>query len=168
MTDRSHYRKPCPYDEVDVYRVLVMFEVTDPCIQHAVKKLLAAGKRGAKDASKDVAEAIESLQRWQQMRREEEDAVPVAKPDPNAWRNYSRELPKRNDLSLNDEPTQSAHPGDQPLVADYHATVEAAKKGDQHALQLLQAAAERELRAASCSDLAALRIRSELVPGVDP
>jgi hypothetical protein len=74
MTDRSHYRKPCPFDEVDVYRVLVMFEVTDPCIQHAVKKLLAAGKRGSKDAAKDVAEAIESLDRWREMRDEEQRA----------------------------------------------------------------------------------------------
>ena len=46
----------------------------------ALKKVLAAGKRGAKDDAKDVQEAIDSLQRWQVM-REEDDAVrraPVA------------------------------------------------------------------------------------------
>lgn len=65
------YHKPCPYPSIDVYRVLVLFEVADPCIQHAVKKLLVAGGRGAKDAATDVGEAIASLQRWQEMRAEE-------------------------------------------------------------------------------------------------
>lgn len=39
----SHYHKACPYPSIDVYRVLELFKVTDPCIQHAVKKLLVAG-----------------------------------------------------------------------------------------------------------------------------
>lgn len=68
----AHYYKPCPYAEVDVYRVLKLFDVTDQCIGHALKKLLVAGGRGAgKDVSKDVQEAIDSLLRWQEMRAEE-------------------------------------------------------------------------------------------------
>lgn len=67
----SHYFKPCPADKVDVYRVLCMFEVTDPCLQHAIKKLLAAGSRGVKDKARDVQEAIDSLERWKTMRSEE-------------------------------------------------------------------------------------------------
>jgi hypothetical protein len=67
----SHYHKPCPYDFIDVYRVLELFGVTDPCLQHAIKKLLVAGGRGQKDIRKDVAEAIVTLTRWQQMREEE-------------------------------------------------------------------------------------------------
>lgn len=70
----SHYHKPCPYEYVDVYRVLELFGVTDPCLQHAIKKLLVAGGRGAKPAPKDIAEAIVTLTRWQQMRQEEEIA----------------------------------------------------------------------------------------------
>jgi len=68
----SHYFKEVSHlSHVDVYRVLDLFQVTDPCIQHAVKKLLAPGKRGAgKDAAKDVQEAIDSLLRWQEMQRE--------------------------------------------------------------------------------------------------
>ena len=66
-----HYFKPCPWDAVDVYRVLEMFQVTDPCIQHAVKKLLAPGDRGAKKTRQDVQEAIDSMVRWQEMRQEE-------------------------------------------------------------------------------------------------
>jgi hypothetical protein len=77
-----HYFKPCPFDDVDIYRVLSMFGVTDPCLQHAIKKLLVAGQRGAKaDAGwtveKDVQEAIDTLLRFQEMRREEAN---VAKP----------------------------------------------------------------------------------------
>ncbi|UQS93303.1 hypothetical protein Scipio_00074 [Acinetobacter phage Scipio] len=58
--------------ELDVYRVLKLFDVTDPCIQHAVKKLLCAGGRGVKDVDKDVHEAIDSLLRYEEMRREDE------------------------------------------------------------------------------------------------
>lgn len=70
-SEHSHYFKPCPYDQVDVYRVLQLFTVTDPCIQHAVKKLLCAGGRGPKDAAKDIQEAIDALERWKAMRAEE-------------------------------------------------------------------------------------------------
>jgi hypothetical protein len=71
MDGYSHYYKRVPYDYVDVYRVLELFEVTDPAIQHAVKKLLVAGGRGHKDLEKDVKEAIVSLNRWISMREEE-------------------------------------------------------------------------------------------------
>ena len=56
---------------LDVYRVLRLFDVTDPCIQHAVKKLLVAGGRGSKDVEKDIQEAMDSLARWQEMRKED-------------------------------------------------------------------------------------------------
>ncbi len=67
----AHYFKPCPFAEVDIYRFLLLFTVDDPCIQHAVKKAMCAGARGAKDAAKDIQEAIDSLERWKQMRAEE-------------------------------------------------------------------------------------------------
>lgn len=69
----SHYYKKVPQGVkyIDVYRVLEMFSVSDPAIQHAVKKLLVAGGRGHKDLIKDVEEAIISLNRWVDMRREE-------------------------------------------------------------------------------------------------
>lgn len=70
----SHYFKDVSYlQTVDVYRILQLFNVTDPCVQHAVKKLLVAGGRGAgKDITKDIQEAIDSLKRWQDMRAEEQ------------------------------------------------------------------------------------------------
>lgn len=74
-TDRKHnhyFKDVSKLDTVDVYRVLHLFNVTDPCLQHAVKKLLVAGGRGAgKDISRDIKEAVDSLQRWQEMREEE-------------------------------------------------------------------------------------------------
>lgn len=69
----SHYHKDVRHlDSIDVYRVCTLFNVTDPCLQHALKKLLVAGGRGAgKDADRDVQEAIDSLKRWQAMRAED-------------------------------------------------------------------------------------------------
>ena len=67
----NHYHKPCPYNSIDIYRILLMYEVTDPCLQHAIKKLLVAGGRGAKGEYMDVQEAIDTLSRWQDMRIEE-------------------------------------------------------------------------------------------------
>jgi hypothetical protein len=71
MKEHSHYYKSCPYPVIDVYRVLKIFDVTDPCLAHAVKKLLCAGKRGLKNTDSDVQDVIDTLQRWKAMRDEE-------------------------------------------------------------------------------------------------
>jgi hypothetical protein len=71
----GHYFKNCPYDAVDVYRVLSMFGVTDQALGHAIKKLLVAGGRGAgKDIKQDIQEAIDTLSRWQEMQQEDVNA----------------------------------------------------------------------------------------------
>lgn len=71
--EHNHYFKNVQHlKTIDVYRVLELFEVSDPCIQHAIKKLLVAGGRGAgKTLDKDVKEAIDSLKRYQEMRQED-------------------------------------------------------------------------------------------------
>ena len=71
-TKHSHYFKSVDgLKFIDVYRVLQLFGVTDPCIQHAVKKLLVAGGRGAgKDINRDIQESIDTLVRWQEMQTE--------------------------------------------------------------------------------------------------
>lgn len=82
----SHYFKSVAgLTHVDVYRVLELFDVTDPCIQHAVKKLLVAGGRGVKAAmgqtvARDVQEAIDSLTRWQAMRLEDAERSAMESP----------------------------------------------------------------------------------------
>lgn len=64
----SHYKKDVKHlDTLDVYRVLDLYGVTQPALQHAVKKLLCAGQRGAKDYERDLREAIDSIERALQM-----------------------------------------------------------------------------------------------------
>ena len=69
----SHYHKDVSYlKTIDVYRVIELWEVTSPSLQHAIKKLLVPGGRGAgKDMAKDIQEAIDSLIRWQEMQVED-------------------------------------------------------------------------------------------------
>lgn len=47
---------------VDVYRVLDAFKTDSAAIDHAVKKLLCAGSRGAKDRLQDLREALLSIE----------------------------------------------------------------------------------------------------------
>ena len=65
----SHYYKDVSHlDKVDIYRVLQLFEVTNPCLQHAIKKLLVAGGRGGgKNFERDLREATDSINRALQM-----------------------------------------------------------------------------------------------------
>lgn len=77
MAKHSHYHKDVSrLASIDIYRVLDLFAVTDPCVQHAVKKLLCAGVRGSKPMATDIQEAIDTLERWKAMRAEN-DAVPA-------------------------------------------------------------------------------------------
>ena len=48
---------------VDVYDVLRAFNVTDPCLQHMIKKCLANGVRGHKDATEDYEDIVASAKR---------------------------------------------------------------------------------------------------------
>jgi hypothetical protein len=48
---------------VDVYDVLQAFGVDCPALQHAAKKILCAGLRGAKGAEQDISEAANSCRR---------------------------------------------------------------------------------------------------------
>lgn len=68
----DHYKKDVKHlYTIDVYRVLDLYDVTQPALQHAVKKLLCAGQRGAKDYERDLREAIDSIERALQMHAED-------------------------------------------------------------------------------------------------
>ena len=74
---------------VDVYDVLRAFSVTDPAIQHAIKKLLCTGIRGHKDTRQDLEEAIQSIERALDVVKVEEklatfanESQPVTSDDP--------------------------------------------------------------------------------------
>lgn len=60
MTNKYKVEMP-PF--ADVYDILVAYNVTNPGLQHAIKKLLMAGKRGHKDVSIDLVEAISAISR---------------------------------------------------------------------------------------------------------
>lgn len=58
------YRKSVRHlDEIDIYQIGNLYEVKSHAVFHALKKLLCAGKRGAKDYEQDLMEAIESIER---------------------------------------------------------------------------------------------------------
>lgn len=59
----SKYHREIRTETVDVYDVLVAFEVTNPATQHAIKKLLMPGQRGHKDTLQDLQEAQASILR---------------------------------------------------------------------------------------------------------
>lgn len=59
----SKYHKTIRSEVVDVYDVLVAFGVSGPATQHAIKKLLMPGQRGAKSALEDLIEARMSVER---------------------------------------------------------------------------------------------------------
>jgi len=60
----AHYFKDVSdIDEIDVYEVLHRFGVTDPCLQHIVKKALCAGERGHKDFHTDLKNIADTAQR---------------------------------------------------------------------------------------------------------
>lgn len=64
----SHYKKPVARLKfLDIYRILKLYAVTDPCLQHIVKKALCAGQRGAKDFRQDVQEIADTAQRCLEM-----------------------------------------------------------------------------------------------------
>lgn len=56
---------------LDINRVLKLFKVTDPCIQFATRTLLHLELDNTSVPVQDIQAAIESLQRWQEMRHED-------------------------------------------------------------------------------------------------
>lgn len=52
--------------KADPYVILKAYEITHPAIQQAIKKLLRAGRKH-KNPRQDVADAITSLKRWEEM-----------------------------------------------------------------------------------------------------
>lgn len=57
---------------IDVYDVLQAWEVTNPALQHLIKKALQLGKRGHKDAIQDAKDIVASAIRAQELVEEKE------------------------------------------------------------------------------------------------
>jgi len=69
----QHYKKYVKHlDYIDVYRIIDLYELHDPCFQHALKKILVPGARGHKDLIKDINDIIDTMQRKLEMIAENE------------------------------------------------------------------------------------------------
>ena len=60
---RHYFKDVSNIAEIDVYAVLKLFDVTDPCLQHIVKKALCAGKRGHKGMMEDLQNIVDTAVR---------------------------------------------------------------------------------------------------------
>jgi hypothetical protein len=69
-TSPSYYHRQFNGKSIDVYDVLVLWDATNPCQQHAIKKLLRAGQ-SIKPLRQDVEETIGTLNRWLEMMEED-------------------------------------------------------------------------------------------------
>lgn len=73
----SHYFRDVSHlKKIDAYRIIDLFNVTDPCMQHILKKALCAGKRGHKDLQRDIQDIFDTTKRRIEM--DEEDALASA------------------------------------------------------------------------------------------
>ncbi len=72
----QHYKKDVRHlDYIDVYRIIELYELHDPCFQHALKKILVPGARGHKDLTKDINDIIDTMQRKLEMIAENENKL---------------------------------------------------------------------------------------------
>lgn len=69
-TTANKYARSCKGVTIDVYDVLQAFNVTNPALQHLVKKALCAGLRGHKDRQQDLQEIIDSANRAIELEKE--------------------------------------------------------------------------------------------------
>ena len=65
----SKYTKLIHGVGVDVYDVLTGWGVTNPALQHLIKKALQCGQRGHKDKQQDLQDIIDSAIRAQELER---------------------------------------------------------------------------------------------------
>jgi hypothetical protein len=66
----KYYRFSFRGVKLDPYRIMQVYEIKHPAHQHALKKLLRAGK-SVKSLTKDIDEVILALNRWKEMLNEE-------------------------------------------------------------------------------------------------
>jgi len=67
MSNNKYQREIKPGVFVDVYDVLKAWDVRNPALQHLVKKALAVGQRGHKDAVEDLQDIVDSAVRAQEL-----------------------------------------------------------------------------------------------------
>ena len=63
----NKYKRNIKGIELDVYDVLLAWNVTNPALQHLIKKALQAGNRGHKDLATDMQDIIDSAIRAKEL-----------------------------------------------------------------------------------------------------
>lgn len=66
----KHYRFSFNGVKLDPYRIFTVYQIGHPAQQHAIKKLLRAGK-SVKSLEQDIDEVIVTLNRWKEMLQED-------------------------------------------------------------------------------------------------
>ncbi len=66
----AHYKFEYRGIKLDPYRIFEIYRITHSCQQHAIKKLLRAGK-AHKTLRKDIEEVISTCNRWLEMMDED-------------------------------------------------------------------------------------------------
>lgn len=61
--NNHYYINVSDVDEIDFYEIALRYNVTDPCIQHILKKCLAVGNRGHKDFHTDLKDIAKTANR---------------------------------------------------------------------------------------------------------
>ena len=59
---------------IDVYRVLYAFKVSDPALQHLIKKSLCVGIRGHKDSITDYTDILKSAEKALELHKQKQEA----------------------------------------------------------------------------------------------
>lgn len=70
LRNPQYLREIKPGVMVDVYDVLMAFEVTNPALAHGLKKLLCPGQRGTKSWEEDMKEGLWLVQVAMELEKE--------------------------------------------------------------------------------------------------
>jgi len=70
---KNKYVRKCKGVEIDVYDVLLAFKVTNPALQHLIKKALCVGIRGHKSEEQDLKDILDSAERAVEIGKERRD-----------------------------------------------------------------------------------------------
>lgn len=63
----KYSRDVSKYEKIDVYDLIQLYDVKNPALQHALKKILMAGDRGHKDFNQDCQDIIDSATRAKEL-----------------------------------------------------------------------------------------------------
>lgn len=85
MKHGHYFRDVSHLDKIDVYRVIDLWEVNDPCMQHILKKVLCPGKRGHKDLRRDIEDIYDTIKRRIEMDEEDDRAAKAVQPAKPAY-----------------------------------------------------------------------------------